>query len=102
MRGSLSPAVQKRRRLDANGKAVCGGQKLPPGILVDSATALGLEAEAAGDKTDRSVAWAAYFGGGGIGITPVNTYACSMAIIPMSAPPAIENQNTRRKMGPSA
>jgi hypothetical protein len=39
---------------------------------------------------------------GGIGIMPGNTYACSMAITPITAAPAMECQNTVRKIGPSA
>ena len=39
---------------------------------------------------------------GGIGIIPGNTYAYSRAIRPITAAPAMEYQNTVRKIGPSA
>ena len=39
---------------------------------------------------------------GGIGIMPGKTYACSSAIAPITAAPAIECQNTVRKIGPNA
>src|SRR5258708_11004687 len=36
------------------------------------------------------------------GMTPAKTYAWSIAMTPMNAAPMTENQNTRRKIGPSA
>ena len=40
--------------------------------------------------------------GGGIGIMPGKTYACSSAMTPITAAPATECQKTVRKIGPSA
>jgi hypothetical protein len=39
---------------------------------------------------------------GGTGMTPGKTYACSIAMTPITAAPAIECQTTVRKIGPSA